>query len=127
MIAMPSLNKIGNPAGIPAYPSIGRIIAAMPRLLRRFRGRSFLNSGQLSAGTGNDTPTTGGSAAPEHARRKRGPNRTLGWTRTTALGPPPPKRANTGPRLAHGGPQGPPAHRCARLLAVAAQCAGPSC
>jgi hypothetical protein len=30
------------------------------------------------------------------------------------------------PRVAHMGPQGPPAHRCVRLLAVTPRCAGPS-
>ncbi len=35
-----------------------------------------------------------------------------------------PLRATTGPRLAHGGPQAPPAHRCAKPMAVAPRMRG---
>jgi hypothetical protein len=38
-----------------------------------------------------------------------------------------PETCEHGTGLAHGGPQEPPAHRFARLVAVAARCAGPPC
>ena len=54
--------------------------------------------------------------------RRTGQHRTAArlWARLSRV-------ATLGPRLAHGGPQTPPAHRCAGLVAVAPRCAGPPC
>jgi hypothetical protein len=67
---------------------------------------------------------TAGALQGHHRSRSRRPHRGRAaaqlWARLR-------RRCEPRPRLAHWGPQAPPAHCSARLATVAAQCAGPSC